>query len=91
MSTLAGQSYSYLAARSPRRRELLNQIGVDHQVLTQRIKAERGPDVNEDPLPGEKPRDYVLRVCRDKAESGWSRIVQRKLPVRGVLAADTTV
>jgi septum formation protein len=88
---LAGQSYFYLASRSPRRRELLNQIGVDHQVLTQRIKAERGPDVNEDPLPGENPRDYVLRVCRDKAESGWSRIVQRKLPVRGVLAADTTV
>ena len=91
MNKLAGQSYFYLASRSPRRRELLNQIGVDHQVLTQRIKAERGPDVNEDPLPGEKPRDYVLRVCRDKAESGWSRIVQRKLPVRGVLAADTTV
>jgi septum formation protein len=86
-----GQSYFYLASRSPRRRELLNQIGVDHQVLTQRIKAERGPDVNEDPLPGEKPRDYVLRVCRDKAENGWLRVVQRKLPVRGVLAADTTV
>jgi len=91
MSTLAGQSYFYLASRSPRRRELLNQIGVDHQVLTQRIKAERGPDVNEDPLPGEKPRDYVMRVCRDKAENGWMRVVQRKLPVRGVLAADTTV
>lgn len=91
MSTLAGQSYFYLASRSPRRRELLNQIGVDHQVLTQRIKAERGPDVNENPLPGEKPRDYVMRVCREKVENGWLRVVQRKLPVRGVLAADTTV
>ena len=91
MSILAGQSYFYLASRSPRRRELLNQIGVDHQVLTQRIKAERGADVNEDPLPGETPRDYVLRVCRDKAENGWMRVVQRKLPLRGVLAADTTV
>ena len=88
---MAGQSYFYLASRSPRRRELLHQLGVDHQVLTQRIKPDRGPDVNEDPLPGEKPRDYVLRVCRDKAESGWLRVVQRKLPVRGVLAADTTV
>jgi septum formation protein len=88
---LVDQSYIYLASRSPRRRELLDQIGVDHQVLTQRIKAERGPDVNEDPLPGEKPRDYVLRVCRDKVESGWARVVQRKLPLRGVLAADTTV
>jgi septum formation protein len=91
MNVLAGQSYIYLASRSPRRRELLNQLGIDHQVLTQRIKAERGPDVNEDPLPGEKPRDYVLRVCRDKVESGWMRVVQRKLPLRGVLAADTTV
>lgn len=88
---LLGQSSIYLASRSPRRRELLDQIGVDYQVLTQRIKAERGPDVNEDPLPGEKPRDYVLRTCRDKAESGWTRVVQRKLPLRGVLAADTTV
>jgi septum formation protein len=91
MSTLAGQSYFYLASRSPRRRELLNQIGVDHQVLTQRITIERGYDVNEDPLPGEKPRDYVLRVCRAKVENGWLRVVQRKLPLRGVLAADTTV
>ena len=39
---LVGQSYFYLASRSPRRRELLNQIGVDHQVLTQRLKSERG-------------------------------------------------
>ncbi len=91
MNMLVGQSYFYLASRSPRRRELLNQIGVDHQVLTRRITSERGFDVNEDPLPGEKPRDYVLRVCRDKVESGWDRVIQRKLPLRGVLAADTAV
>jgi len=88
---LITHSYIYLASRSPRRRELLDQLGVEHAVLTQRIKAERGPDVNEDPLPAEKPRDYVLRVCRNKVESGWLRVVQRKLPQRGVLAADTTV
>jgi septum formation protein len=81
----------YLASRSPRRRELLHQIGMEHEVLTQRMKAPRGPDVNEDVLPGEAPRDYVTRVCRDKAESGWTRIVQRKLPLRALLAADTTV
>ncbi|MFH1044723.1 MAG: Maf family protein [Pseudomonadota bacterium] len=85
------QSPIYLASRSPRRRELLRQIGVEHEVLTQRIKAARGPDVNEDPLAAEKPRDYVLRVCRDKVESGWLRVIQRKLPLRGVLAADTAV
>jgi septum formation protein len=88
--TLVG-SFIYLASRSPRRRELLRQIGVDHEILTQRIKAERGPDVNEDPRPGEKPRDYVLRVCRDKVGGGWARVLQRKLPLRCVLAADTTV
>ena len=88
---LIGQSYIYLASRSPRRRELLDQLGVDHQMLTQRITAERGADVNEGPLPGEQPRDYVLRVCRDKVANGWMRVVQRKLPLRGVLAADTTV
>ena len=88
---MAGKSTIYLASRSPRRRELLDQIGVEHEVLTQRIKAERGPDVNEDPHPGEKPRAYVMRVCRDKVESGWMRVLQRKLPLRGVLAADTTV
>ena len=88
---MAAAATIYLASRSPRRRELLGQIGIAHEVLTQRIKAARGPDVNEDPLPGEKPRDYVMRVCRDKVEGGWLRVVQRKLPVRGVLAADTTV
>lgn len=88
---VVGQSYIYLASRSPRRRELLDQIGVDHQVLTQRITAERGRDVNEEPLAGQNPREYVLRVCRDKVEAGWIRVVQRKLPLRGVLAADTTV
>ena len=84
-------SLIYLASRSPRRRELLHQIGVEHEVLTQRIKPARGPDVNEDVRPGEAPRDYVMRVCRDKAESGWTRIEQRKLPLRALLAADTTV
>ncbi|MBK5104490.1 MAG: septum formation inhibitor Maf [Burkholderiales bacterium] len=91
MSNLAGPSSIYLASRSPRRRELLRQIGVAHEVLTQRMTSERGIDVDENPLPGEKPRDYVVRVCRDKAESGWMRLIQRKLPLRGVLAADTTV
>jgi septum formation protein len=86
-----GQAYIYLASRSPRRRELLHQIGVEHQVLTQRITGERATDVNEDSLPGERARDYVLRMCRDKVEAGWLRVVQRKLPLHGVLAADTTV
>ena len=86
-----GGTLIYLASRSPRRRELLHQIGVDHEVLTQRIKAARGPDVNESVLAGEDPRAYVTRVCREKAESGWKRVIERKLPLRALLAADTTV
>jgi len=88
---MAGASIIYLASRSPRRRQLLQQLGVQHEVLTTRIKVQRGADVSEEPLAGEKPRDYVMRVCRDKVESGWLRVIQRKLPLRGVLAADTTV
>ena len=87
MSAVSARFTIYLASRSPRRRELLRQIGVEHEVLTQRIKAQRGPDVNEDPLAAEKPRDYVMRVCRDKVESGWLRVVQRKLPLRGIITA----
>lgn len=88
---LIGNSSIYLASRSPRRRELLNQIGVAHEVLTRRITAERSPDVDENPREGETPREYVMRVCHDKVESGWMRVIQRRLPLRGVLAADTTV
>jgi len=81
----------YLASRSPRRRELLRQIGVDHELLLVRMASPRGRDVNEDPLAGELPRDYVMRVCCDKVEMGWQRLLERKLPLRAVLAADTTV
>ena len=85
------QSRIYLASRSSRRRELLRQIGVDHEVLILRVKAPRGRDVDEDPAVGESPPDYVMRVCRDKAETGWRRLLERKLPQRAVLSADTTV
>jgi len=81
----------YLASRSPRRRELLRQIGVEHELLMLRVTSGRGRDVNEDPLPGENPRDYVMRICRDKAEMGWRRLLERRLPQRAVLSADTTV
>ena len=81
----------YLASRSPRRRELLRQIGIDHELLMLRVAMPRGHDVDEEPLAGEHPRDYVLRVCHDKVESGWRRLIERRLPQRAVLSADTTV
>ncbi len=81
----------YLASRSPRRRELLTQIGVRFHLLLFRDVPNADPEVNEDPLPGEAPYDYVLRVCAAKAEGGWKRMQQRTLPRSPVLAADTTV
>ena len=81
----------YLASRSPRRRELLAQIGIGFELLLLRDDPSRGKDVDETPLPGENPHDYVLRVCHAKAEVGLLRVQQRRLPIFPVLAADTTV
>jgi len=81
----------YLASRSPRRRELLRQIGIAFEALLLREDVRRGADVDEAPAPGESPQDYVNRVARDKAEAGWRHIASRRLLPHPVLAADTTV
>lgn len=81
----------YLASRSPRRRELLKQIGVAFEVLVLREHPARGFDVDESQHPGESPNDYVRRVSRAKAEAGWRRIEQRRLRRFPVLGADTVV
>ncbi len=81
----------YLASRSPRRRELLRQIGIDFEILLLREHSARQPDVDETPLARENPDDYVRRVCREKAATGWRRLTARGLPRLPVLAADTTV
>ena len=81
----------YLASRSPRRRELLTQIGVKFHLLLFRDIPNADPEINEDPLQGEQPSDYVLRVSCAKAEGGWKRMQQRTLPRSPVLSADTTV
>jgi septum formation protein len=81
----------YLASRSPRRRELLAQVGVRFHLLLFRSRPGEDPDVDEDALPNEAPDVYVLRLARSKAEAGWRRMLQRNLPHAPVLAADTTV
>ena len=81
----------YLASRSPRRRELLAQIGVGFDLLLLRDDLARGNDVDESTLPGENPHDYVQRISHLKAEVGWLRVQQRRLPHFPVLAADTAV
>ena len=81
----------YLASKSPRRRELLRQIGVEFELLMLREELGRHGAVSEIVLLGEAPEDYVSRVAREKAHSGWNAVLWRKLPQRSVLAADTTV
>jgi septum formation protein len=81
----------YLASRSPRRRELLAQIGVRYHLLLFRGEAGAETEVGEAPLASEAPDAYVERVARAKADAGWKRVLQRNLPRAPVLAADTTV
>ncbi|MFL6716501.1 MAG: Maf family protein [Burkholderiaceae bacterium] len=81
----------YLASKSPRRRELLRQIGVEFELLLLRENTARGPDVPELVLPGETPLAYVERVTREKVETACDTMLSRRLPVRPVLTADTTV
>ena len=82
----------YLASRSPRRRDLLAQVGVRFEVLLFREGARADADTDEAVRPGETPDDYVRRVTRAKAEAAWQRVTMRRgLQRKPVLAADTTV
>jgi septum formation protein len=82
----------YLASRSPRRRELLAQIGVKFEPLLFREGPRQDADTDEAVRAGEQPDDYVRRVTRLKAEAAWQRVVMRRgLQRKPVLAADTTV
>jgi len=80
----------YLASQSPRRMELLRQIGLAPMVLPLRTTPPR-LDVDETPLTGESPEVYVHRLARLKAEAGQKAMIGRKLTPRPILAADTTV
>jgi septum formation protein len=89
LSTGHSASLIYLASRSPRRRELLNQLGVGFEDLL--VQEQHGEDADETPHAAEDARTYVSRVARVKAELGWGQVVSRRLSVLPVLAADTTV
>lgn len=73
----------YLASGSPRRRELLTAWGYAFQLLS--------VDVPEVRAEGEAPRDYVLRVSRDKAHAGLASLSAEQQATAVVLAADTEV
>jgi septum formation protein len=82
-------SFVYLASQSPRRRELLTQWGVRHELLL--------PDADEDAealeavRANEAPASYVQRVTALKLEAAMARLKRRGLPAAPVLCADTTV
>lgn len=81
----------YLASRSPRRRELLKQLGVKFDPLLLRLSGPRGADVDETQHPGERAEDYVLRTACEKAAFGLRVLGMRSMLNRPVLAADTVV
>lgn len=81
----------YLASQSPRRRELLTQIGVRFDLLLFRGDSRVDAETCEDALPGELPDAYVQRVAAAKARHGMNLLALRRLPSRPVLAADTTL
>jgi nucleoside triphosphate pyrophosphatase len=75
--------FVYLASASPRRRQLLSQIGVPFQVLS--------VQVDESIAPGESAGSYVLRVAEAKARAGLAQRVAGRRPQATVLGADTAV
>ena len=87
--TTVSNTFIYLASQSPRRQELLKQIGVRFEMLA--------PDPSEDsesieiPLPNEKARAYVERVTVAKSIAALARWKKQQLPWAPILCADTTV
>jgi len=81
----------YLASRSPRRRDLLRQIGVRFEPLVLRLAQPRGPDIDETPHAGESAAAFAARVATAKARFGLEVLGMRHLAVHPVLAADTVV
>jgi len=73
----------YLASGSPRRSELLSQIGVNFEKLSL--------DVDETVLEGETALAYVERVAILKAKAGWQNLINESKQKRPVLGADTSV
>jgi septum formation protein len=81
--------FVYLASQSPRRRQLLEQIGVRHALLL--ADDDEDAEALEAHEHGESPEDYVQRVTRLKLQAAIARHAERRLPNAPILCADTTV
>jgi len=89
MTSSPRHAFVYLASQSPRRRQLLDQLGVRHELLlplpgedAEALEAER---------PGEAPAAYVERVTRAKLVAARRRLLHSGRPPAPILCADTTV
>jgi septum formation protein len=86
---MTARRFIYLASQSPRRRQLLEQLGVAYELLL--------PDAHEDSEaleqvhPGEAPAHYVQRVAALKLDAALARLKRRGLPAAPILCSDTTV
>jgi septum formation protein len=81
--------FIYLASQSPRRRQLLDQLGVRHVPLL--ADDDEDAEALEHERSDELPRDYVERVTRAKLEAARARLARRGLARAPILCADTTV
>jgi len=81
----------HLASKSPRRQDLLRQIGVEFDLIRLREAVGRDRDVQEGARASEPALHYVERMARTKAAVAWSRMQQRRMPELPVLSADTEV
>jgi septum formation protein len=81
--------FIYLASQSPRRRQLLEQLGVVCELLLP--GADEDSEALEAVLAGEAPTAYVQRVTQLKLDAAVTRLKQRGLPPAPVLCSDTTV
>jgi septum formation protein len=85
--------FIYLASQSPRRRQLLDQLGVRHELLLPNVDGDMGEDAEaiEEVHPGEVPTAYVQRVTGLKLDAAMARRARRGLPEAPILCSDTTV
>jgi septum formation protein len=89
MSSAAPYPFVYLASQSPRRQELLQQLGVRFELLLPR--PDEDAEALEVELPGERAHDYVMRVCVLKARAARERLEASGRAGAPILVADTTV
>ena len=82
-------NFIYLASQSPRRRQLLEQLGVKYELLLP--DAHEDAEALEEVLPGEAPAHYVRRVTGHKLDAAIERLKRKGLPPAPVLCSDTTV